>query len=174
MANSECSLRVASYNSRSVKNSIKDVIGLCDEHDIVCLQEHWLLPSELVLLSNIHNDFYSISSSAVDITSDILLGRPYGGTAILYRKSLCNIIDTLQVSNTRITGLKIRTTSGPILFLTVYMPTDYNDDESLEKYVDTCADISALYTDCDTPHICWIYFYPAFSSSRRIHASGYL
>jgi endonuclease/exonuclease/phosphatase family metal-dependent hydrolase len=31
------------------------------------------------------------------------------------------------------------------------MPTDYN--ESLEENVVTCADISALYTDCDTPHI---------------------
>jgi hypothetical protein len=86
MASSECSVRVASYNCRSVKNSIKDVIRLCDEHDIVCLQEHWL--PELVLQFNIHNEFHSISSSAVDITSDILVGRSCGGTAVLYRKSL--------------------------------------------------------------------------------------
>jgi hypothetical protein len=48
------------------------------------LQEHWLLPNELGLLANTHCDFYGVGNSAVDICSDILVGRPYGGTAILY------------------------------------------------------------------------------------------
>ena len=50
-------------------------------HDIVCLQEHWVLPSELDMLSDLHTDLYGFGYSAVDISSNILIGRPYGGSA---------------------------------------------------------------------------------------------
>ena len=145
-------LRICTYNCRSVKKSLPEVRRLCDSHDIVCIQEHWLLPSELDYLSNIHNDFYSVGSSAVDVTSDILVGRPYGGTAILYRKSLCNLVSILPTTNSCVTGLKLLTVVGPLMLLTVYMPTEYNDDDSLEKYTEACAYLDAILTDCDTPH----------------------
>jgi hypothetical protein len=45
------------------------------------------------------------------------------------------------------------TIDGPILLLTVYMPTEYNDDVSLEKCVDVCAHLQAIITDSCIPHI---------------------
>ena len=36
------------------------------------MQEHWLLSSELGILSDLHNDFYGFGYSAVDISSNIL------------------------------------------------------------------------------------------------------
>ena len=151
--NSINDLRICSYNCRSIKNSMHDVLRLCKSHDIICLQEHWLLPTELGFLSNIHKDFYGTGCSAVDITNDVLIGRPYGGTAILYRKSLCNSVTILPSSNSCVAGLNINLKSGPLLLLTVYMPTDYNDEDSLEKYIDVCANLSAIFIDCDTPHV---------------------
>ena len=71
------SLSLCSYNYRSIKNSQPAVASLCDSHDIVLLQEHWLLPSELDLLQSIHHDFYAYGLSAVDCSSDVLVGRPY-------------------------------------------------------------------------------------------------
>jgi len=50
------------------------------------------MPNELDLLNNVHCDFYSVDLSAVDISSDVLVGHPYGGTAISYHKSLANSI----------------------------------------------------------------------------------
>ena len=79
-------LTVASFNCRSVKNSVNEVIQLCNVCDIVMLQEHWLLPNELSLLSTLHVDFLATSFSAVYISTQILIGRPYGGTAILYKR----------------------------------------------------------------------------------------
>ena len=67
-------LRICSFNCRSVKNSMHDVQRLCNSHDIVCLQEYWLLPTELGLLNNIHSDFFGTGSSAVDITNNLLVG----------------------------------------------------------------------------------------------------
>ena len=87
--NSQCysGLQFCTFNCRSVKNCIPELQKLCDINDIVFLQEHWLLPDELHLLNNIHLDFFSYGLLAVDISQDILVGRPYGGTAILYRKN---------------------------------------------------------------------------------------
>ena len=131
---------------------MKDVLRLCESRGIICLQEHWLLPSELGMLNNIHSDFLGIGCSAVDVTGSILVGRPFGGTAILYKKPLSNNVNVMSFSNWRISGLRIDTTSGPLLLLTVYMPTEYNDDESLEKYIATCANLEVIITDSDVPH----------------------
>ena len=75
--------RLCTFNCRSVKRSLPEVQRLCDNHDMVVLQEHWLLPDELSLLSNIHTDFFAVGSSAVDVCDRLLVGRPYGGTATL-------------------------------------------------------------------------------------------
>ena len=48
------------------------------------LQEHWLLPDELSYLSAVDTNFVAFGSSAVDITTNMLAGRLYGGTARAY------------------------------------------------------------------------------------------
>ena len=45
-------------------------------HDIVCLQEHWLMPNDLHLLNSIHSDFSSVGYSAMTVNEDIVSGRP--------------------------------------------------------------------------------------------------
>jgi hypothetical protein len=52
-----------------------------------------------------------------------------------------------------VSGIKIYTVSGPILLLTVYMPTEYNDEDSLKKYIDVCANLNAIIVDSDAPHV---------------------
>jgi len=88
MALHHSNLNVCSFNCRSVKSSVEEICMLCGVSDLVLLQEHWLLPHELCYLSNIHPDFLAIGLSAIDLSNGILTGRPYGGTAILYRKTL--------------------------------------------------------------------------------------
>jgi len=143
------SVKICTFNCRSVKNSMGEVKQLCDKHDLILLQEHWLLPNELQLLSGIHTDYLATGASAVDIGSDVLVGRPYGGTAILYKRILANRISVVQTGDSRLTGIKINTRYGPTLILSVYMPTDYHDDDSLEKYVEICGKINALIIDSD-------------------------
>ena len=77
-------LRVTTYNCRSVKSSIGAVQKLCNNNDIILLQEHWLLPNEINYLSNIHSDFLAVGSSAVDISVGLLSGRPYMGELLFY------------------------------------------------------------------------------------------
>lgn len=145
-------ISVCSFNCRSFKNSVHAIYKLCDKHDIVLLQEHWLLPFDLQLLNTAHNDFISIGLSAVDTSTDILVGRPYGGTAILYRKCLADKINIVVTDESRITSIRIITNVGPLLVLNVYMPTNYNDDSSLESYIDCLSKLHVLIVESDAIH----------------------
>ena len=99
------------------------------------IQEHWLLPFELDKINNAHFDYLATSKSAIDLTDNILLGRPYGGTAILYRKSLAGSICVLDSHDPRIAAVKLMTNIGPIIFLCVYMPVDLGHSDCLESYI---------------------------------------
>ena len=125
-------IRLCTFNCRSFKNSLPAIVDLCNSHDIVLLQEHWLLPSDLGLLNVVHAEFQGVGLSAVDVSNDILVGRPYGGTAIFYHKSLANAITVVDSDESRIAGICVETSDGPMLILNVYMPTNCNDDASLE------------------------------------------
>ena len=65
-------------------------------------------------------------------------------TAILYRKSLALIVNISSSSNLSITGTQV-------LFLTVYMHTEYN--ESMAKCIDVCAHVNSIITDSCIPRV---------------------
>ena len=56
---------------------------MCQQFDIIMIQEHWLYPDELSYLSMLSNDFGSfgyISSIPMPVGETLLSGRPYGGS----------------------------------------------------------------------------------------------
>ena len=142
-------LSLCSFNCRSLKNCFSEVCMLCDQYDIVAIQEHWLLPTELSMLSSIHSDYLASGTSAINVTSDICTGRPYGGTAILYNKKLVKAIQVVDINEARYTAITVTTDVGPMLLVNVYMPTDYGDLDCYTEYVEMCAKISTLYSDSD-------------------------
>jgi len=89
-------LSICSFNCRSIRSSVDEIAELCSMSHIVCLQEHWLSPHELSLLSNISTNFLATGSSAMTLDNDIVVGRPYGGTGILYHKSLSSLISVIE------------------------------------------------------------------------------
>jgi len=56
---------------------------LCANSDIILLQEHWLTNDDIPLLGNIHHEFTAYGESAIDLSSGIMKGRPYGGVSFL-------------------------------------------------------------------------------------------
>jgi len=75
------------------------------------------------LLNTAHRDF-------VDNSSDILVGRPYSGTAILYRQYLTGRISFADIRESRISEIHLETNIGPLLMLNVYMSSNYGDHKS--------------------------------------------
>ena len=129
-------LTICSFNCRSVKSSVDEIAELCSLSHIVCLQEHWLMPHELSLLSNISADFLATGSSAMILDKDVIVGRPYGGTGILYHKSLSLLITVIDTGHPRLTAVIVaHSFCGPTLVVSAYLPTDYGDSDSLEDYI---------------------------------------
>jgi hypothetical protein len=77
-------LIISTFNCRSVKSSVHEIKSLCGSVYILMLQEHWLLPNELNFLNSIHSVVLATAYSAVDLSQGILVGRPYGGTAVFF------------------------------------------------------------------------------------------
>ena len=82
--------------------------------------------------------------SAVNVIDDVLKGRPYGGTAILY-SSIC-IADCAE---SRMCAIKLATSEGLILFVNVYMLTDVSDIDSCDEYVNICSKIVTMFVVSD-------------------------
>ena len=76
-------LRCCSFNCRRWNSGYITLKNMIITLDLCFIQEHWLLRNHLNKVSDISPDFLATGVSGVD-DSSLLLGRPYGGCAILY------------------------------------------------------------------------------------------
>jgi len=136
-----------------VKTSIPEIQRLCDSNDIIFLQETWLASDELQLLSTMHDQFYSQGVSAMDVRDGICRGRPYGGLAVMWRKSLggCEVID---MPTPRIMCLQIRNKDNAIALFNIYMPCDGR--ENLDEYLHLLSFLSTAIEEREFTHIAMI------------------
>jgi len=132
------------YNS-----GLSMVKSLCLNFDIIMLQEHWLLTNNLSKLDNIDSNFQCCSISAMDnkAASGILVGRPFGGVAVLWRKSLSNRIKIVCSDDIdgRYISLKLCNSAARDIVMTcVYFPciTTRND------YVVAVVQLSDILRTC--------------------------
>ena len=146
-------LRTITYNCRGYKSSISDVLDLCATCDIILLQETWLLPSELHLLTTLHPEFSARGISAVNITDDVLRGRPHGGLAVLWMESLSPYMTVaLPDGNVRMMNVIIQLPQcAPLLLVNVYMP--YQSDANYDVFMDTLGRLSSIIDDAETSSV---------------------
>ena len=144
-------IRIATYNCRSLKSSLMDVRSLCSTHDIVFLQETWLLPHDLSILNCIDDDFLSFGNSAVDTNDGFLVGRPFGGLAILWKKGLGEYISINDYGDSRLLGITIAGSDFSCIILNVYMPTAGNDNH--DDYQDYLGKIQSILQGAGYGHI---------------------
>jgi Reverse transcriptase (RNA-dependent DNA polymerase)/Endonuclease/Exonuclease/phosphatase family len=148
---SECySLSVMSYNCRGfnfVKSSyINNLLLNCD---ILFVQEHWLSDKQLPDLNHINAHFLSHAVCGFD-NSEVLIGRPYGGCAILWRSDIQARVESVHTNSKRICAIRMCTDSWNVLFINVYMP--YEDGEGRSD--DFCSQLTAIeylmcqHSDC--------------------------
>ena len=67
--------------------------------------------------------------------SELLTGRPYGGTPILREKSLDFKVVPIIINSPRMCGIKLNNDNVNILMFSVYMPCDTDHDrENINEY----------------------------------------
>jgi len=111
------------------------ITKLFDNHDTVLVREHWLRESELHKFHD--NVNYTNVCGSSGMNDNILLsGRPYRGTAILWRRYLNYAILALEIISKRMCDIRL-TREGDLVMLLfcVYMPCDTEYDMSnLNEY----------------------------------------
>ena len=126
------SFRLVSFNCAGVKSKMPYIHTLCEQADLVLLQETWLMPHELHVLDNAHHDFNNYSISSVNSDQSILVGRPYGGLTILHRKHLTVVGNIINFDDNRLIGYKVTCNNLNYLFINVYLP--YYCEDNIAEY----------------------------------------
>ena len=144
------SLRIVSYNCRGWKSGCHLVRDISDSFDFCFIQEHWLLDSQLGLLT-LSPHFSSHGVSGVD--DSVLLGRPYGGCGIIYRKALAPLVSHLPSTSKRFCALKFSLDGISLLFICVYFPTDYRDAQSRAAFVHLLGEIEGFLDTVTFDHL---------------------
>ena len=135
-------LRIISYNCQSFKSKGLIIEGLLEECDIMCLQETFVDTVSSTIFENFHPNFVSSYVPAFR-KNDISAGRPIGGLALFWRKTL-NIKYFPVLFTERIMGLKIQIENINYLLINIYCNCDYGDTESLLLYRSILADLSNI------------------------------
>jgi len=134
-------LRVVSFNCKNAKTSLVEIYALCNSNDVILLQETWLARSEIDVLRSLHPDFCADGVSAFD-DSALLVGRPHGGVAVMWRSTLTAHVSVLKIEREkRIMGICIDCGNAPYLFLNVYFPCDNSTDVNYDEFMNilSCA-----------------------------------
>lgn len=143
----EMQLNIVSFNCRGFKGAIQEVIDLSKSFDILFLQETWLPQQDSSALSRVSEDFIYTSNSPVDLASGPLIGRPYGGLAIFWRKSLAHAISLVKTNDKRLLGVTVTDNLGvEHLLLNVYMPVSCSANSDL--FIEYLGRIKDIYEEC--------------------------
>ena len=95
-------LKIVTFNCQGFKSSANDVRLLCENHDVLFLQELSLHNDEMVLLKQIHKDFTGVGISPMKEDQSLLSGRPFGGVGIVWRKSIDTFCKVKKYNDNRL------------------------------------------------------------------------
>ena len=87
----------------------------------------------------------------MDISNGIMSGRPYGGVAVLVRKSFRKECQVHTFDDSRLLGITVNTSDMPCYFLNVYMP--YQCDDNYDLFVEYIGKISSIIEESVTSNL---------------------
>ena len=133
-------LHIASYNLHGFKSNWNYLKTLLDSHDIVFVQELWLLDCEFELLHGLSNDFtvHARSGMSESAQSGILKGRPFGGVAVFIRKNLSRFVSFCSCDDAgRVVCVKLTSVDQNLLLCGCYFPCN----DHVGDYANRVADV---------------------------------
>ena len=92
---------------------------------------------------NISDEFSSTAVSGMAST-EFVAGWPFGGCAILYRKSLSKFITTIISFSRRFCAISLNCSSMSILLICVYLPTNYGSSQSHDLYLEVLGELKGF------------------------------
>ena len=151
------SLKLLTFNPTGIISQLKRqyLYSLLENYsiDLLALQEHWLLEKQFNVLSNLHSNYNCVAISGMNDTGEVILGRPYGGCAILWHNRInqhVTPINTSALASKRICAIKLQLHNKTVLIINMYLPCDSQRAQvpELESVLDEA--MSLIHTSrCD-------------------------
>ena len=114
---------------------------------VMFLQEHWYMQKDLPQLCKNMSDVNIIGCSGMDETV-LLMGRPYGGCAILFRKSLNWYVEIIDTESRRICACICKDPSGmKMLLCNLYLPCDVSSGTAASEFCSTIDEVSSIIAE---------------------------
>ena len=122
-------LTIISFNCKGLKHRNYEYIKkIFESTDILLVQEHWLFDFEDNVFHNVLPNCQFVSKSGM--SDDLILtGRPYGGVAIIWKRSCPLKFDQIETTSKRLCAVRVTGANTNFVLLNVYMPCNGNDDE---------------------------------------------
>ena len=133
-------LRIVSYNCKNLKTALLDVIGLCNEFNIILLQETWLGHDDSSMLGVISNCFYGMGCSFMNNNGVMI--RPFGGPSVLWKKSLNWSSVDVELLTDRIMCCKFTCNNRCLNIVNVYCPCAELINDRIADYLSVLNDVS--------------------------------
>ena len=134
-------IKFCSYNCHSLRKNIDLVRVLVEDNDVLLLQEIILLEEDISILDSVCNDTEYLVVPSSRAISNCFNGRPTGGLAVIYKKSLslsfkveescCNYIS-------RVSSILV-----DLLLVNGYMPYDDRSDDTRAGYQQILGNLQA-------------------------------
>lgn len=154
--------------------------------DGIALQEHWLTPSKLIQLNDVHCDYdaYGVSAMTDRLSNEVYRGRPFGGVAFVRRKAITKCVNIIKSDvSGRCLAISLNLNNNKIIqIVSVYFPClskglDYlvELDEWLGFIEDLCANnvatiiVADMNFVCDSSHPGYVQCYNVLESSGIHH-----
>jgi len=128
-------LKLVSNNLHGLNQRHSYAEHLCQNYDIVFLQEHWLSPSDLGQLVKISSKIicYLTSVMTLAVSRGCFRGRPFGDVACLVRDHFATRVQLAKSASRHIILLL-----DSLLLINVYMPCS-SSDSWVDDYLDCLA-----------------------------------
>jgi exonuclease III len=130
--NSDCNnaigFKICTFNCKGFKQSTEYISQLIDHNNIVCLNETWLWPAELVIIrQNMERTDRKITVFAKSFMNDLspgYVGRAYGGVAVICKEQPLISYKELDAPSDRLVVVGVYDMSGALIQVvcSVYMP----------------------------------------------------
>ena len=100
------------------------------------------------MLSQICSEFYSKGVTAMDVEDAVHTGRPHGGIAILWKKTLGDAAKPVMYDDGRLLGLELNCLNTKLLIINAYMP--YCSPENSDEYEFYLAKLESIISAANT------------------------
>ena len=94
--------------------------------DILLLQEHWLFEFENAEFYKLFPDCQFVFKSSMN-DSSVVLGRPYGGVAMVWKRFMSLKVENITTSCGRLCAVKVSSSNTSFIIINVYMPCNNNE-----------------------------------------------